>query len=247
MTHIEPRWLTTATLVSVLFFPLAWPESTESQLVKWHIFNTRLLSELIVLNFRALAVTSQAQKMGYQLLLTLLGKSDRLKSTTGISELCPPLLNPMSLKFSFFDLDQVSIQTTLPQDQSLPLYFKVYKILNSKMRRPKVQVSSDDWVWFFYFIQRSALMIVPATDLIIQANFQGSMTLMLCFQEHANLIPLNKGYANLKSKFPVVIHSLSLKFFKTKLHSSVWEKKSSLYSKIFLTCNVLFLLSRFWV
>lgn len=94
------------------------------------------------------------------------------------------------------------------------------------MRRPKVQVSSDDWVCFFYFIQRSALMIVPATDLIIQANFQGSMTLMLCFQEHANLIPLNKGYANLKSKFPVVIHSLSLKFL--RLNYTVQYGKKSL-------------------
>lgn len=76
------------------------------------------------------------------------------------------------------------------------------------MRRPKVQVSSDNW--HFYFIQGLALKIRSVAGTITSANFQGSMILMLCFQEHANLIPLNKGYDNLKSKFPV--HSQSETF-----------------------------------
>lgn len=81
-----------------------------------HIQHKIIIVRTICFKFRALAVTSLAKKTGYQLLLTLLGKTDRLKSTTGISELCPPLLNPMSLKLSFFHLDQISIQITLLKD-----------------------------------------------------------------------------------------------------------------------------------
>lgn len=71
------------------------------------------------------------------------------------------------------------------------------------MRRPKIQVSSDVLVGF-YFIQELALKKRSAPGIIVSANFQGSMILMLCSQEHANLIPLNRGYDNFKSMFPVI-------------------------------------------
>lgn len=70
---------------------------------------------------------------------------------------------------------------------------------------------------------------VPGTT--ISANLQGSMILMLSFQEHAKLIPLNTGYENLKTHFPVV--TFWVRNFQSKLHSSVWKKNLFIKKNLF--------------